>query len=296
MHEVFSAIRVWQLHTIQHLPKHADAVAERLFGKSRWAEARSAGADADSQRDSLLNTAFSILHSTGYYDEPSDTARTITNMELATITYIDAVLPNMDNWPIWVEDVKRPKGRVGIELAFDVTLLFDDHFRVRYIGTIDALCESHRHDRKRFFLDENKTASRLDEGWRRSFEMSNQVTGYCAASTTVFGFPVFNARIQGLKLKQSGYDANYYPAEVARDEVAIRHWARWLRWTVEHLQDPFANGNFEDAPRFTHSCNRYFRPCSLISFCNDTPEGRIEQWNEMVPTPPSPSERAIAEM
>lgn len=292
MHEVFSAMRLWQLDRLQDLPEHAKLNADRLFKDGRWDDAmREARRHKGDDRASLLDLTYHILHTSGFYDDPTDTIRTMSNMEVATIHYIDQVLPYMENWPIYVADLKQPDCIVGVEQVFDVVLHFQDGRKIRFIGTIDGCCVSQRHDRP--FLDENKTAVRLDEGWRRSFEISHQVTGYCAASTAVFGFPVLDARVHGLKLKITNKGDDYATMQVQRNSDFIYHWGRWVRWTVE--QDELIDGDWERSPRFTHSCNRYFRPCVLIPFCGDTPEGRREQWNEMVPIEPSPSERAVME-
>lgn len=295
MHQVFGAIRVWQLRQRQGLIKHADAVAERLFGRegNRWDDAlRPAMKQNKDARAQLMDLSVNILHTSGYTDEPSDIVRTMSNMELASFTYIDEMLPIMDRWPIYVADPKKPRALVGIELAFDTTLTYDDGKQIRYIGTIDGLCESH--SRKRLFMDENKTAVRLDEGWRKSFQIAHQVSGYSAISTTVVGLPVFDARIMGLKIKPSGKGEDFYSFEVERTEDKLHHWGRWVYHTVA-INDEYAD-DFEHAPRYTHSCNRYFRPCVMIPFCDDTPEGRIEQYSQMVPAPLSPSEHAVMEI
>lgn len=301
MHEVFSAVRVWQLHHAQSLPGHAEAAALRLYGPDRWADAMREASATSYPRESLQALCFSILHSGPYYDDPSDTVRTLSNMEVSTIRYIDERLPNMPDWPVWVQDLKRPDTLIGIEQVFDCILHYADHKIIRVIGTIDGLTLS-RH-KNRHFLEENKTASRLDDGWRQSFELTHQITGYMACSTTIFGFPVNDCHVYGLKLRQSGYGDDVLDFFVERDANAILRWAAWVRWTVETLYEPYAvthtdgttTPDFERAPMFTHSCNRYFRPCSLVPFCTDTPEGRAEQWDQMVPAALSPSEQAIAD-
>jgi len=292
MHEVFAAVRIWQLEYVQKLPKHALATAERIFTLERWQQAKEQAKDAiTNRREHLQAVTFAILHSSEWYDDPNDTIRTMNNMELSTIHYIDERLEYMENWPIYVEDTKNPKSRIGIEQTFDVTLIFKDKAQFRYIGTIDGLVQ--KKATGQWTLDENKTASRLDEGFRLSFDMRHQVTGYCAASTVVFGFPIFNARVTGLKIKPTNRGEDICVVEPSRDENSIRHWAAWLRYTAEMFET--YKDDFENAPRFTHSCNRYFRPCSLLPFCVDTPEGRQEQFEQMQEASQSPSEKAVQE-
>jgi hypothetical protein len=293
LHQVFAAVRIWQLKNVQKLSKHAEFTAARIFGTGRWKacelEADATALVKKNPRDHLLALCFAVLESSGFVDDPSDQNRTMNNMKLASIHYADEWMKKMENWPIFVENKKDPKSRVGIEQHFDVVLEFGDGRKIRYIGTIDGL----NHSKPRgmaLFLDENKSAIRLDVGWKMAFYMSHQITGYCAASTTVFGFPVFDVRVNGLKVKPSqGEDV--YTLETKRSDYKIQEWGRWMRHSVE-MYERYEN-DWENAPLYTHSCNRFFRPCSLLSFCDDSPEGRKEQWDQMVPASWSPSERAV---
>lgn len=293
MHEVFAACRIWQLEHRQKLKKHASETATRIFTVTRW---RDILKDVDTSldtREQLLQLCFGVLHSSGFYDDPNDSVRTLGNMELATIVYVDEIIPKMDNWSIWVADKKNPKAAVGIEQVFDVVLTFSDGKLVRYIGTIDGLVIDHyRKDRPT--LDENKTASRLDDGWITSFDLSHQVTGYITCSSVVFGFPIWHSRVTGLKIKPTNKGEDVYPKIVSRTPESVDHWARWVYFTVG-LYEAYKD-DYEHAPRFTHSCNRYFRPCSLTSFCGDNAEGRRGQWESMSFAEPSPSERAVMEI
>jgi hypothetical protein len=291
MHQVYAGMRIWQLEYIQKLPNHAREVAHRIFGQERWNKIQAEMDNSLPKREHIQQLAFAILHSSEWYDDPNDQIRTMTNMELSAIYYIDERLEYMENWPIYVEDKKKPKARVGIEQTFDVCLTYDDKRVIRYIGTIDGLVQ--KAHTEEWFLDENKTASRLDDGWRNSFDMRHQVTGYCAASTAVFGFPIFKSRITGCKVKPTNRGEDVVTVEASRDEHSIRHWAAWVRHTVD-MYDQYKD-DYEHAPRYTHSCSRYFRPCSLLPFCADTPEGRKEQYEQMKEADLSPSERAVQE-
>lgn len=293
MHEMFGAVRIWQLHYVQKLPEHAREVGKRLFGAQRWSKCWSYCVNHTDERESCMELCFAILASSGWKDDEKDNVRTMTNMELSTIIYIDERLPRLENWSIYVEDEKNPKCMVGIEQVFDVVLTFEDNVEYRYVGTIDGLIR--KEATKEYFLDENKTAARIDTAWRNSFDMRHQVTGYCAASTSVFGFRTLRSRVTGLRIKPANRGEDVYPFEpIERTEDAIQHWATWLREhaeTYERFKD-----DFEHATRYTHSCSRFFRPCSLLSFCSDTAAGRQVAFHEsMVRADPSPSERAVAD-
>jgi hypothetical protein len=291
MHQMFGAVRIWQLEHMQGLPAHAKATAKRIFGLDRWKQIQRIHSEIDT-REGLLEIAFNTLNTAGWVDDPEDSNRTLSNMESATIVYVDERMPHMANWPIYVADEKKPDSLVGIEQVFDVVLVYADGYKVRYIGTVDGLViKAATSD---FHIDENKTASRLDAGWRSSFDLSHQITGYVAASTTVFGFPVFRSRVTGLKIKPTQKGEDVYPLEpLPRTSDNVRQWAQWVRDRATVFER--YEHDYEHAPRFTHSCNRYFRPCALLPFCSDSVGGRAEQWSQMVAANRSPSEHAIME-
>lgn len=286
MHDVFAAVRIWQLEHRQRLERHAKVTAERIFGSRRWASCVK-NVKAKDDRDNLLELCFNVLHTAGWENDPKDKNRTMANFELSTIDYVDERLGHMDNWPIYVENGRDPYSMVGIEQVFDVVVEFADGALIRYIGTVDGLVI--KLPQKIHCLDENKSANRLGDGWRAGFEMSHQITGYCAAGSVVFGFPIEHSRVTGVKI---GRGEDPYTLEpIARDAEFVANWASWLYHTAR-IFETFKD-NYEGAQRYTHSCSRYYRPCSLIPFCSDTVEGRRAQWQSMIPNDLSPSEEAI---
>lgn len=294
MHKVFAVVRIWQLWRLQKLKSHADVTGQRIFG-DKWDRIISevdAGGDA---RDHLLSLCFATLHNVGWEDDPNDQIRTMSNMELAAITYVDERYENLNNWPVWVADKRDKNCMVGIEQVFDVVLEYNDEYKVRYIGTIDGMHLDY-HNKMRPTLEDNKTAARMDKAFRDAMVMKHQFTGYMACSTTVFKFPVFYGRVWGLKIKRTNTGENCISVPIERDYDAIVKWGDDVRWAMEHLHDPYQQAyGYEGAPRFTHSCNRYFRPCALLPFCADSAAGRRVAFDGMVPVNPSPSERAVLE-
>lgn len=245
------------------------------------------------ERDHLLTFSYEVLHTSGFYDDERDQNRTMSNMESSTIVYVDERLPHMHNWPIWVQSKKDPNKIVGIEQAFDVVLTFHDGFQVRVIGTIDGLVIQAATGLNH--IDENKTSVRLDRAWREAFELSHQITNYCATSSIVYGFPVMHSRVTGVKIKPSGGGDDCIVLEPAmRTPAMVGHWATWVHEQARKYE--LFENDYEHAQRYTHSCNRYFRPCSLIPFCGDTPEGREKQWEQMIPSDMTPSEKRIAKV
>jgi hypothetical protein len=57
-----------------------------------------------------------------------------------------------------------------------------------------------------------------------------------------------------------------------------QHVERWVSWVAGalNLHDQFHTDPYE-APRFTHSCNRYYRPCPLVPLCDTADEEQFYQ-------------------
>lgn len=287
-HDVFAAVRLYQLRQYQHHIDLADYHGPRLFGRERYEimlEAFEAAKNED-ERSQALAFCLKCLETTGYYDDPSDRRRTYTNLEEGCIAYCDRW--QWDRMPVWIRDENDPQSDVGIELPFDVMLSFaltDNTTRdYRFIGKADGL---HTRDGI-LYLHENKTASRLDEAWRQSFALSSQITGYCFALGLWAGQAIENAEIFGMSIPlPKNYDFGGIVREtVSRHRHHFEHWFNWFLHTTElersYRDDPI------NAPRYTHSCNRYFRPCSMIPFCDSDEEEQHEILEQMFYMPWSP--------
>lgn len=281
-HEAFAMIRLWQLGRHQQQPILMEQRGRQLFGDERWPCLLQPD---DDPRAELIGSVFKTLHTGSWYDDPADKIRTISNLEGAMINYIDEVMTHMDQRPIYVK-----QGFIGIEQTLDCILEYVDGWMCRYIGTIDGVTIKAKSGKPR--VEENKTAYRLDDAWRAKFYVDHQPTGYMALVSTIISEPVLEGIVHGVKNRVTGGGEDYDLVTTTRTEEQIATWARWVRQTVEHYEA--IGTNYEHAPRFTHSCNRYFRPCSLVPFCADTVAGRREQIAEMVTAELSPSELRVS--
>jgi hypothetical protein len=283
MHEVFSALRLWQLNTLQNHEAHFRFHGERLYGLDRF---QAAWRKKPNHRDEALSFCFEILNSGDYYDDPSDNVRTMANMEETTIRYVDEMLAMMPRNPIWVQDERDATALVGVEIPFDIVV--DE--KIRFIGTIDGVT----FDGERTRLEENKTASRLDEAWREAFRVKFQPTGYTVAGRLLTSDETLEqTKVIGVKLKQSRSVEDFLSFVEHRDDESFKQWYQTLMFCHE-LAERYQNNSI-DAPMFTHSCNRYFRPCGFIDLCCATREDQLMMWEGMETTPLSPSEAAILE-
>lgn len=297
MHELFAAVRLWQLwkHDLPRLAPGTDHTilidyhGQRLFGKDRFddmlaqAGGRNVSGDvvAEDDRTQCLNFCLQALYSSGFYDDPSDNRRTMSNLEEAAIMYIDRW--DFKRHPIWIRDINDPESDVGIEIKFDVVITyeFEDGTTKSYLfsGTLDGL---HLRDGE-VVAGENKTASRLDEAWRQAFEMSSQLTGYDLAATVFAEVPVTKNVVWGVQIPlPKSYDYGGLIVEhVTRESFKTERWFDWFLYTVQQYERYKDNPHV--APKFTHSCNRYFRPCHMIPFCASDDEEQKLALAEMVP-------------
>ena len=292
MHEVFAAFRITQLAhpEAQNMPALAMRNAARVFGRN--APLVITDVTNKSFRDAAMKNCFNALEHSRFYDDPDDKIRTMANMEVTTIRYVDEQIKSMDNNDIWYvpgDDL------AGIEIPFSIVISDKSTgTSIRYIGTIDGICYYRNPNESYIRIDENKTAARLDNAWRESFRVKTQPTGYMVAATLLVGAPVEHTRIIGVKVKQTNSHEDYLQCEESRSERGFDEWYNTLMFTHNILTEPYRKQPLA-APQFTHSCNRYFRPCGLIDLCDA--KGDLEDamyiYEGMVEAPLSPSEQAI---
>lgn len=281
MHQVFAWVRLctlWQqLHKEHAMPAGVAFSFHgiRLFGLDRLKHIREdAGDPTVDFIDFVKRGAIAVLDTSGYYDDERDKRRTLSNMEEAAFHYIDRWRWQDD---VWMRDPSDPTGDVGIEYPFEMVVVIDD-LVFKHTGRIDGI---HVRDGK-VVLHENKTASRLNDAWEMSFSTSSQITAYCVAASVYTGVTVNRAEVFGLSIPlPKNYDyGGYVRTSVGREEFHFKRWINWLYGTVSMYRmwedDPY------HAPQFTHSCNRYFRPCSLIPFCDTDDTERKVMLEEMV--------------
>lgn len=290
-HEVFAAHRLYTFrefgaefyrkpdHYIENVFRQN---GNRIFGPERFDEMLACVNAAEDFRVRMYAFTLQALYNCGFYDDPDDKRRTTTNIEEMCLAYMDKY-----DWRTKLP-VLRHDGMLGIEIPVDVTLEIvyndgrSDHtMRVRLIGKADAIhwtdntCTEAR-------VHENKTASRLGDAWEQSWDTNHQPTGYMIALSTLFSQQIHRAEIYGTCLPlPRAYAVNGLSRVVAhRPKWMMEEWFQWFVHTVL-LHDEFRDEPL-DAPRYTHSCNRYFRPCSFIPLCGSPPDERQEMYNEMV--------------
>lgn len=298
-HEVFAAHRLYSFLEFGptffgnanegEIERAFVATGERVFGEQRFGEMLGAVDPREDFRTRCQQFSLTALYNCGFYDDPGDKRRTTTNIEEMCIAYMDKF-----DWskqlPYWDGDLL-----IGIEIPVDVVVQieYEDYkeywdgtssdtntILIRFIGKADGI---HYMDetRDRLRIHENKTASRLGDAWEMSWETNHQPTGYMIALSAILKHEIRNALMLGtcLPLPKSYAINGISRVTVRRDHWQIVEWFQWLLHTTllheQYKDDP------TNAPMYTHSCNRYFRPCSLIALCATPPDDRVEMYNEM---------------
>lgn len=307
MHDMFAAVRMFELmddilranpdnRTV--LPDFVDQHGRKLFKSAmypdRWDEALQIFDQQDDYDTRMMRFGLYMLETSGFHDDPNDRRRTQTNLETAAIGYIDRY-PKKRYLPY----VDAATGFVGVEVGFDIVLPTTP--RIRFVGKVDALTYDRMvqtHDK--IVVGENKTGARIDQVWADSFVVGHQVSGYCVAMSAMLQRFIGDAVIFGTQIptpKSSAFGDGNARQPVNRNERQMQEWLDWVQYTLDKVQ-PWLPELFEgaglqhptDAPMFTHSCNRYFRSCSLIPLCVEEPDMRkhifeqemVEQrWNPL---------------
>lgn len=286
-HEVFAAARAFDSLTYsaraypdikqEDIRTLVEGRLVSMFGTERTSAFLQEVDSTEDERTRILRGCLSILNTGAFYDDPADKRRTMSNLEEACIAYVDR-LEFGRNVPYINGDYLGIETPINLIVEYEIN---DVQRTIRFVGRIDGV-HCHRNDPKSPYVEENKTASRLGDAWEQSFEMSHQVTGYLAAASTIIGSSLSMGRVRGLCIPQPRmYDTNgVSTVTVFRRPHQFQEWAKWVIHTVEMYLAFFDDPT--NAPKYTHSCNRYFRPCSYIPLCAADTEERVEIYNEML--------------
>lgn len=276
-HEFYAAVRLYDL--LKSHPKHVYHHGPRLFGSKTWDNMTAHLRFKEDEHTAGVNFALQALYDSGFYDDPQDRRRTMSNIEEACIAYYD-------KWPwhvhpVYVEDDEDPTSVIGVEIGLEFVVEFTlkdgGVVAYRYRGRADGL---HRDRTGRLALQENKTASRLDDAWSASFVTSHQLTGYCVGVGLYVGEDCSRGKVWGMAIPlPRTYDYGGIVDEpFTREPFQIAQWIQWV-WDTTRVYEQFKN-KIDEATRYTHSCNRYFRPCALMPYCGSDDVERAQMLTE----------------
>jgi hypothetical protein len=288
-HDAFAAIRLGDLYFngevfyggAFNVRQIATEHAIHLFGKDRatdWVTAINRGEDLER---SIMLGALDIFESSGYYDDPDDKRRTIANIEETIVAYCSRY--PLGKIMVFVGLDVRQKRFVGIEVPLDMFLHIehaDGVFEYRFTGRVDAVMWPNT-KRTHISIEDDKTASRLNEAWHESWKIAHQPTGYCLGIGALLDAEVNRGVIRGASIP---LPKTYDYGGIATVPF-IRSPLQFIEWAdhVVHIMSIVDKYNDRplNAPRYTVSCNKYFRPCNYIPFCDSSVHERGIMFNEM---------------
>ncbi len=268
-HEVFAAARYVTLFEGDHHDLSVEN-ANKAFGIERVSDALVHFNSSEPLDYRRRNFCLAILDSGSFYDDPGDRRRTRQNLSDACEAYLQNY-----NYEAWQPVVLPELGFVGAEIPFDLVVEHDGR-KFRFIGRIDGLIDNKKF--REIEVHENKTGARINDAWAQSFHMSHQVTGYLVAATHILQREEFisSAIVHGLQIP---LPRNFEYGGIATERVTRNddQFRRWIDWTF-HTLDIFEQYKDDplEAPKYTHSCNRYFQPCSMIPFCSSSREEQLQ--------------------
>jgi hypothetical protein len=166
---------------------------ERLFGAERLVQISEQIKDATDVVDAAKRGSIAVLDTSGFYDDPRDKRRTLSNLEECIYAYV-----NRWRWDqrVWMRDPADATSDIGIEIPFDVVVEIEGNPKhvFRLTGRIDGI---HLNADGELYIADNKTASRLNDAWAQAFLLSHQITGYCVAASVFTGELVHKAEVLG---------------------------------------------------------------------------------------------------
>jgi hypothetical protein len=254
-HDFFSALRMWTVTEQYGTERQYMPYGLHLFGRERWQSMCTVAQDSDRINNAQM-FALDALHTSGYYDDPDDMRRTMTNMESACLVYADRYFRS--DLPVYTRDEL-----IGVELPFvlEVINVYDGQTSY-YCGRIDGI----HVNGDRPIVVENKTAARMSDSWRMAFAISHQITGYTIAASAMLDQEISEALVMGVQIPLPRDAFNGVSVELCTRTHDDRvRWCEWFFQSVAMYEAYVSRPTL--APRYSHSCNRYFSACEFIPFC-----------------------------
>jgi hypothetical protein len=246
----------------------------------------------------LDSLAYAVIATSDFYDDPNDKNRTIANLNHAASELVYYFLKNHTRFNIYVEDINAPQRPIGIEQSLDV--VFDccidlngkgstvEFVPLRFIGLIDTLYQNLT--TSIVTMGEYKTTSSMNDGWREAFKTRHQISAYQGALGAYFDNSSWDTILTGSNIPVRKTTAPLDHFTISRDEQFVIAFLQTALHSVQTI-NTYRDDNAIYAPMFTHSCNRYFRPCSLIDLCSSEISDQRIMLEQMVITEQlSPSE------
>jgi hypothetical protein len=267
MHDVFACLNLFQVGYVQNLQDHMHHKGTELFTKQRWEYLHSelVKKDANPTKDStvaLERFLLSVIASSDFYDDPGDRNRTVSNLEHCTYELLQYWQSNFADANIFIEDKDNPTAPIGIEISLDCVFEVDKRYTIRCIGLADAVFDINGTP----ILGEYKTASSMNDAWRLAFDTRHQITLYSSMLRAYYNtYNELDTLLIGSAIPARTTSMPVQHFTIHRDEQNIKQMLNTFIFT-NGIIETFCDEPLQ-TPMFTHSCNRYFRPCSFLDLC-----------------------------
>lgn len=285
MHDVFAAFNLFHLGMEQGLSDHADFHGERLFPQGRYKAINMA--EAVRRYDSNPLSAFeylvfNVIGTSDYYDDPNDKNRTVAKLENVGLQLAHHYLTTLAQYSIHVTDRNDPTASIGVEKSLDVVftvrLSNGQEVQFRFIGLADVLY--HNSATNVVALGEYKTTSGMNDAWREAFRTRHQLSAYYGALHGYFENVKNDIIITGSAVPVRTTSAPNMTFAEERTDLHVRSFLTTALF-AKSIVTQYPGIEAVNAPMFTHSCNRYFRPCSQLDLCTAEDEDRGIIWEQM---------------
>jgi hypothetical protein len=218
----------------------------------------------------------------GTFQAPDKSLKTLARLVTAIRYYYE-------QWPL---TESRTPVAGGIEMSFDMDLPIahpDTGAPLRYVGRFD--CLSKDETRPRYYIEDEKTASRLGESWMTQWELDSQTTGYIWGVQQMLGFDVeIVAQIRAISILK--YECGHAEIEIVRPQWMIDRWYAQLLRDINHMvqtYDVMKRFGIQDVDVALSSvCNEYMRPCDYMILCKSANPERlladnyvVNEWNPL---------------
>lgn len=295
MHDVFGGFNLLHVAASQDRPDHAWHHGCALMGKDRITAINFKTAVEKYKTNparAMDSLAYSIIGTSEYYDDPNDKNRTLANLEHAAVELTGHYLSTLAAYTILVTDHDDPSKPIGVEQSLDVVFYihFDDGSTksIRFIGLADVVYQ--RRSDGKVSLGEYKTTSSMGDGWREAFKTRHQLSAYIGALHAYFDDVAYDVVLTGSALPVRKTSAPNITFPVDRDAQAVTNFLTTALFATS-LVTEWPGQQAVYAPMFTHSCNRYFRPCALLDLCSSVHDDQEIMWEQMtIDADMSPSE------
>lgn len=229
------------------------------------------------KEDAQIAIGFGIQAATdmcGNFQSPVGSNKTLPRL-------IGALRYYFEQWPLGEDGLEPVKD--GIECSFTVPLPImhpETGLPLQYGGRFDMLATD---SNGRYYIVDEKTASKLGEAWYAQWDLDSQMSGYIWATKQKVDAEVM-AQIRGISILRNDY--GHVEVPIVRTNWMLEEWQEQLLHDVERMIRCYKAKWFDKA--LNGQCVAYGRDCDYKKLCmSPSPERligghyKVEVWNPL---------------